>query len=91
MPATAAVSVVLNTRNEHPGTGPAGIYSQLNRAIRRVRHPWYTYASGNDRALPTKLRDEVRLCQARGKLVCYSSYLVTDGALRVVRQASFPD
>lgn len=74
---------------DHPGRGPEGIYLQLNRALACIRRPWWTYASGNDRALPSKLRDEIAACESSGKLVCYSSFFVGDRSLAVRRQARF--
>jgi hypothetical protein len=75
----------------HPGRGAQGVYWQLNRALERVRHPWFSYASGNDKALPTKLRHEIELCTRRDKLVCYSSYYATDETLGCKVRRGFHD
>ena len=56
----------------------AGIYSQLNAALSHVTGDWYAYASGNDTALPTKLADEIALCEQQQKVVCYSDFRVVN-------------
>jgi len=57
-----------------------GIYSQLNKSIKHISGDWYAYASGNDIALPTKLKDELSLCLKYNKKICYSSfYKSSDG------------
>ena len=55
-----------------------GIYNQLNNSLNLVDGDWYCYASSNDVALPTKLKDEVELCIKNNKKVCYSAYYQSD-------------
>ena len=60
-----------------------GIYQQLNKALPMVEGDWFTYASGNDFALPHKLHHEVQCCLANKAKVCYSNfyYAGTDGVI----------
>jgi len=52
----------------------AGIYYQLNNALPLATKDWFVVAGGNDVLLPTKLIDEVNMCVAMGKSVCYSDF-----------------
>ena len=74
---------------QHPGRGPEGIYFQLNAATALIKHHWFAYASGNDVALPTKIRDEIDICIAQNKKVCYSAFIVTDHRLNHRELRSF--
>jgi len=50
------------------------VYGQINSALPFVKYEWFSFFSGNDIALKTKIRDEINLC-GKNKKVCYSSYL----------------
>ena len=63
----------------------AGIYSQLNNGLKYITGDWYVYASSNDVALPTKLKDEVELCIKNNKRVCYSAFYITDKNLKIIK------
>lgn len=65
------------------------IYGQLNNATKYIENEWWCYMSGNDVALPNKLRDEISLCIIHNKKICYSAYNVVDGQLKFVRKLEF--
>ena len=55
------------------------IWSQLNRGVNYATGDWFCYASGNDEAMPNKLKDELSLLLKTGKKVCYSAcYIVNE-------------
>lgn len=82
----ARVEMCVSTNQEHPGRGPQGIFYQLNKALPLVNGAWFTYASGNDIALPTKCYEEITLCREHGKDVCYSSFYVASADLQKILQ-----
>jgi len=66
-----------------------GIYSQLNAGMKAATGDWITYASSNDKALDTKLIDEVNMCINNNKEVCYSSFYKCDPTLNVKSTMKF--
>ena len=66
-----------------------GIYHQINRALGLVIGDWFCYASGNDMAVPGKLLDEVRCCEAAKAFVCYSAFFAADVHLAKRNLTSF--
>jgi hypothetical protein len=66
-----------------------GIYEQLNNACDFIKGSWFCYASGNDVAMPTKCRDEVRQCYVTNKLVCYADFVITDHNLKAYSSRTF--
>jgi hypothetical protein len=66
-----------------------GIYRQMNQAISLVRGDWFCCAGGNDRALPTKMIDEINTCLMNNKKVCYSDFYYTDKDMNITGRASF--
>ena len=52
------------------------IYYQLNNALKKVKHEWWSYISGNDIMLPHKMSQEISLCIKKNKKICYSDYNV---------------
>ncbi len=67
------------------------MYDQINNGVLRVSGDWFSYAVGNDVALPNKLYDEVSMCIEKGKKICYSSYYNTDENLKIMSKAKFLD
>ncbi len=65
------------------------IYQQLNNATSLIKHDWWCYMSGNDVALPTKVKTEIDLCIREKKRICYSAYNIVDSDLNFVRIAEF--
>lgn len=51
-----------------------GIYKQLNNAAKEITGKYFCYASGNDIAMPDKIKTEVHILEQTGKKVCYSAY-----------------
>ena len=48
------IDLVINNR--------PGIYYQLNNGLRKVKHEWWSYISGNDVMLPNRRKDESFMC-----------------------------
>ena len=67
------------------------IYGQLNNATKYIKNDWWCYMSGNDVALPNKLKDEISLCESKKKKICYSAYNVVDENLNFIRTNQFQD
>jgi len=65
------------------------IYGQLNNATKYIKNEWWCYMSGNDVALPNKLKDEINLCKKENKKICYSAYNVVDEELNFIRKLEF--
>lgn len=66
-----------------------GIYYQLNNALKRVKHDWVSYISGNDVMLSNKMYDEISLCLKHNKMVCYSDYNVMDVNMKFIKTNTF--
>jgi ribosomal protein L24E len=54
-----------------------------------VKTDWFSYASGNDVAAPTKMINEIECCLKNGKKICYSNFYHTDKDLKVTRTTDF--
>ena len=54
----------------------ASIYGQLNAGIKEVTGDYFCFASGNDVALPGKLKLESDILKEKQKSVCYSAFQV---------------
>lgn len=67
------------------------IYQQLNNATAFIKNDWWCYMSGNDIALPTKVKTEIDLCLRAKKKICYSAYNVVDSKLNFIRLAQFAE
>lgn len=65
------------------------IYAQINRALKKVTGKYVCYASGNDVAIPGKLKIESDLLIKSNKLVCYSAFIQTDENLEFRKTRSF--
>ena len=60
-------------------------------ATKYIKNDWWCYMSGNDVALPNKLKDEISLCESENKKICYSAYNVVDENLNFIRTNQFQD
>lgn len=67
----------------------AGIYYQLNNALKKVKHDWWSYISGNDIMLNHKMIQEISLCIKNKKKICYSDYNVMDNEMNYIKTNTF--
>jgi cellulose synthase/poly-beta-1,6-N-acetylglucosamine synthase-like glycosyltransferase len=68
------LELVVVPKTEHPGRSPLGSFFQLNYALNKIKGDWFSFASSNDYASPTKFLQEIYYCLIFKKKVCYSSY-----------------
>jgi len=59
-----------------------GIYKQLNNAVKKITGEYFCYASGNDLAMPYKIKTEVDILKKTGKKVCYSAFFREENNVR---------
>ncbi len=59
-----------------------GIYKQLNNAIKEITGEYFCYASGNDIAMPDKIKTEVKILEQTDKKVCYSAFYRIENNVR---------
>ncbi len=83
------IDLCIVSQKKHPGKGYLGIYYQLNKATKLIKHPWYAYASSNDVALLDKLYNEIKACIDNEKSICYSSYYTTNSNLGNKKEIKF--
>ena len=84
------INLCISTKIEHPGRGVKGIFYQLNKATKFIKHNWFCYASSNDVVMTNKLYRELSLCKTYNKLVCYSNYITTNENLKIIKRNIFP-
>lgn len=79
-------------KSEHPGKSPAGVYAQLNHALKFINEnsQWLCYASGNDYAFPFKIQGEIFTALSKQKEVCYSAFKVLDEVNKKTTEQRFP-
>jgi len=99
----AKIQIILSTVKDDPSIQTArkiskdidivvndkpSIYRQINNALPFVRYDWFSFFSGNDVALKTKIRDEINLCKGNKK-ICYSSYLKCNNGADIKKSKIF--
>ena len=65
------------------------IYKQINAGIEQATGRFICYASGNDKAIPTKCSLEIKKLMETGKKVCYSSFFRCDENLNIKKTNHF--
>jgi len=68
------LELVVVPKSEHPGRSPLGSFFQLNYALNKISGEWFSFASSNDYAYPTKFIQEIYYCMISKKKVCYSAF-----------------